>query len=66
MTPTRKGYFGDFGGRFVPETLMPAVEELARAYAAAKRDKAFRDELAYDLREYAGRPSRVASWTHRA
>jgi len=57
MLPDSKGHFGIFGGRFIPETLMPAANELARVYAAAKRDRAFRTELAYYLREYVGRPS---------
>ena len=57
MLPDSKGHFGIFGGRFIPETLMPAVAELAAAYAQAKRDPAFRAELAYYLREYAGRPT---------
>ena len=58
MQPDSKGHFGkEFGGRYIPETLMPAVEELAREYKAAKRDKAFRAELAYYLREYVGRPT---------
>jgi tryptophan synthase beta chain len=58
--PDRRGYFGGdegFGGRYIPETLMPACEELARAYEAAKRDKAFQKELDGLLTEYAGRPS---------
>src|SRR5579884_2161826 len=51
------GRFGEFGGRYVPETLMAALEELERAYAAAKRDRGFRRELEYLYREYAGRPT---------
>jgi len=58
MQPDVQGHFGKkFGGRFVPETLMPAVVELAAAYKEARRDKAFRDELRYYLTEYAGRPT---------
>jgi len=57
MLADSKGHFGIFGGRFIPETLMPAANDLARVYAAAKRDRAFRTELAYYLREYVGRPS---------
>ena len=57
MLPDAKGHFGIFGGSFVPETLMPAVNQLAEVYGAAKRDRAFRAELNYYLREYAGRPS---------
>ena len=55
--PDERGYFGRFGGRFVPETLMPAIEQLEREYLAAKDDPAFRAELDYFLREYAGRPT---------
>jgi tryptophan synthase beta chain len=51
------GYFGSYGGRFVPETLMAALQELDAAYESAKRDKKFRDELDSLLREYAGRPT---------
>lgn len=57
MLPDRKGYFGEYGGRFVPETLMAALEELNEAYARARSDKDFQDELKYYLREYAGRPT---------
>jgi len=51
------GRFGEFGGRYVPETLMAALEELERAYAKAKRDPSFRRELEYLYRQYAGRPT---------
>jgi tryptophan synthase beta chain len=51
------GYFGAYGGRFVPETLMAALQELDAAYESAKKDKKFRDELDSLLREYAGRPT---------
>ena len=57
MLPDSKGHFGPFGGRFIPETLMPAVVELAAAYRAARRDPQFRKDLDYYLREYAGRPT---------
>jgi tryptophan synthase beta chain len=56
-TPDPRGYFGDFGGRFVPETLMPALQQLTQAYDEAKQDPSFQQELDYYLREYAGRPS---------
>lgn len=52
-----KGKFGKFGGRFVPETLIPALEELESAYVKFKKDKSFRKELEYYLKEYAGRPT---------
>ncbi len=54
---TKKGYFGDFGGRFVPETLMYALEELEEKYEEIKRDESFWSELNYLLRVYAGRPT---------
>ena len=58
MLPDTKGHFGDiFGGRFIPETLMPAVVELTAAYKEARHDPAFRKELAYYQKEYAGRPT---------
>ena len=55
--PSDTGRFGEFGGRFVPETLVPACQELEAAFRDAWADPAFRDELATMLREYAGRPS---------
>ena len=55
--PDRKGHFGPYGGRYVPETLMPALLELEQAYLEAKRDRRFRTDLAYYLREYVGRPT---------
>jgi tryptophan synthase beta chain len=56
-TPGVDGRFGEFGGRFVPETLMPACLELEAAFADAWRDTAFRAEFDRLGREYAGRPS---------
>ena len=53
--PDRRGHFGPYGGRYVAETLMTALVELERAYAAARRDSAFRQEFQKYLREYAGR-----------
>jgi tryptophan synthase beta chain len=55
--PDKKGHFGVFGGKFVPETLMKALEEVQKAYASSNRDRAFQQELAYYLKEYAGRPT---------
>ena len=55
--PDVRGRFGDYGGRYVPETLMPLVLELGEAYAAAKADPAFQAEVAHCLRTYVGRPS---------
>jgi tryptophan synthase beta chain len=56
-TPGADGRFGRFGGRFVPETLIPACEELEAGFKAAWADPAFRKELDDLLRDYAGRPS---------
>jgi tryptophan synthase beta chain len=55
--PDERGRFGAFGGRYVPETLIPALEELSRVYAKARRDVRFRTELDYYLRQYVGRPT---------
>lgn len=55
--PSAHGRFGEFGGRFVPETLVPACEELERAFRSAWGDPVFRDELDGLLADYAGRPS---------
>jgi tryptophan synthase beta chain len=55
--PDKTGHFGLFGGRFVPETLIYALDELAKEYSCAKKDKKFAQELAYYLSEYAGRPT---------
>src|SRR3954464_12015715 len=55
--PSATGRFGEFGGRFVPETLVPACQELEAAFREAGADSTFRGELAHQLRQYAGRPS---------
>ncbi|MFM7126987.1 MAG: tryptophan synthase subunit beta [Actinomycetota bacterium] len=55
--PSDAGRFGEFGGRFVPETLVPACQELERAFREAWADPIFRGDLDQVLREYAGRPS---------
>lgn len=57
MIPDKTGHFGAFGGKFVPETLIFALDELETAYSKAKKDKAFASELKYYLRDYAGRPT---------
>ncbi len=57
--PDERGYFGAFGGRYVPETLMPALGELEEAYAAAREDEAFREELERLLRDFVGRPTPI-------
>src|SRR5207237_10890295 len=55
--PAPLGRFGSFGGRFVPETLMDALNQLAEAYEQAKADPAFQPRLDYYLSHYVGRPS---------
>ncbi len=55
--PDADGHFGAYGGRFVPETLMPLVLEVEKAYTAAKADPSFMAELDYYLKYYVGRPS---------
>jgi tryptophan synthase beta chain len=55
--PDQQGHFGLYGGRYVAETLMPALTELERAYARVRRDPAFRKEFRHYLHEYAGRPT---------
>ena len=55
--PDELGHFGEFGGRFVPETLIPALDELTAEYEKAKNDPDFAAELDYYLREYIGRPT---------
>jgi tryptophan synthase beta chain len=55
--PDERGHFGEFGGRYVAETLMPALLELEQAYREAKNDPGFHEELAYWLKDYVGRPS---------
>ena len=57
MLPDKLGHFSGFGGRFVPETLIYALDELEKEYAKAKRDAKFIAELDYYLKEYAGRPT---------
>jgi tryptophan synthase beta chain len=55
--PDKRGHFGDYGGRYVAETLMPALLELEQAYDAARQDPAFQQEFDYYLKHYVGRPS---------
>lgn len=59
MQPDTRGYFGIYGGSFVPETLMPALEELIEAYKVASADEQFEKELDYYLTHYVGRPSPI-------
>ena len=55
--PDERGHFGIFGGRYVPETLMPLVLDVERAYAAARADPDFQRDFDDRLRHYVGRPS---------
>lgn len=57
MDRDRKGHFGIFGGRYVIETLMPALFELEEVYKEAMNDKKFQDDFNYYLKEYVGRPT---------
>ena len=61
-----KGRFGEFGGQYLPETLMPAVAELEDAYLAARADPAFEAELAALLRDWVGRPTPLTDATRLA
>ena len=62
--PDPSGHFGPYGGVFVAETLIPALDELRAAYAAAQADPAFRTEFEYDLKNYVGRPSPIYHARH--
>jgi tryptophan synthase beta chain len=55
--PDARGYYGEFGGRFVPETIIPALDELEAAYQEAMADARFHEELAHLQRTYVGRPT---------
>lgn len=55
--PNKQGRFGAYGGRYVPETLMPALLELEQEYARVKKDRSFQSELAQYLKHYVGRPT---------
>ena len=57
MLPDSKGYFGEYGGRFVPETLMPVLDELTSAYQEARADDTFWAEYELLSRDYSGRPT---------
>src|SRR5436190_1902417 len=58
--PDARGYFGEFGGRYVPETLVEPVEALERAYLAAREDRSFHAELDRLLKHYVGRPTPIS------
>lgn len=55
--PDKRGYFGEFGGKFIPETISLCLEELEEAYNKVRKNKKFKQKLDFYLREYAGRPS---------
>ncbi|MCP4481767.1 MAG: tryptophan synthase subunit beta [bacterium] len=55
--PDAKGYYGPFGGQYIPEILVPAITELTRKYAALREDQAFKKEYLYYLKKYVGRPT---------
>jgi len=57
VVPNERGYFGDYGGQFVPETVLPALEELIESYYKFKDNEQFKEELNYYLKKYVGRPS---------
>jgi len=57
MLPDKRGHFGEFGGRFVPETLTHALDELEKEYLRAKKDRKFLRQFDYYLKQYAGRPT---------
>src|SRR5207245_2980968 len=57
ITKTRPGRYGEFGGQYLPETLMPAVAELEAAWLEARADEEFQAELARVLRDWVGRPT---------
>lgn len=57
--PNQRGYYGSFGGRFAPETLMAVLFELEKQYQAIKKDKTFKKDFQYYLKEYAGRPTNL-------
>ena len=57
MKYPKNGKFGEFGGQYIPETLVPAIEELEENYLKFKDDRKFKQELDYYLKVYAGRPT---------
>ena len=66
--PDSTGHFGPYGGVFMAETLIPAVEELKQQYLRFRDDAAFKAEFAYELKHYVGRPSPIyhaKNWSDR-
>jgi tryptophan synthase beta chain len=61
LDETATGYYGPYGGRYVPETLVPALEELERGWREIKEDAAFWNELAELHRSYIGRPTPITT-----
>ncbi len=59
MLPDKYGHFGEFGGKFVPETLMSMLEELEKEFFRLRKDKSFQKEFHFYLEEYAGRPTNL-------
>ena len=57
QAPDKRGRYGDYGGKFVPETLMVALEELEAAYRSYRVDEGFQGELDFLLKTYVGRPT---------
>ncbi|MDE2028229.1 MAG: tryptophan synthase subunit beta [Candidatus Omnitrophica bacterium] len=57
--PDKSGYYGSFGGRFAPETLMAVLAQLEHQYQAIRKDRSFQKEFAFYLKEYAGRPTNL-------
>ena len=55
--PDQEGRFGEYGGKFVPETLMPALDDLEKNFRSAIKDKTFNNELNHLLNTYVGRPT---------
>jgi tryptophan synthase beta chain len=55
--PDTRGFFGRYGGRYVPETVVPALQDLEAAFREARNDPAFAEEFSALLRDYVGRPS---------
>ncbi|HLR76161.1 MAG TPA: hypothetical protein VK106_00785, partial [Balneolaceae bacterium] len=57
--PNKKGYYGEFGGKFVPETLIPALEELEMGFEKAWQDDVFKKQFNNLLQTYVGRPTKL-------